>query len=179
MRYRCSLGIALIALMILRPMPAIAQIFPLPIPLQQSESSIDSNGCLHLQASAIVNAQIDGVFDGLSKPEQLYGGFRLVFVQVPETRESRFTNTWSVTSPFEKIVEFYGQSPTRTALLGRIRVCSRHSHNFDADHGGRAPASAARSDSGAWTCRRNIGDRRPLQHFRMLAFFKFMDVIQR
>ena len=112
MRYRCSFGIALIGPMILRPMPAISQIYPLPIPLQQSESSIDSNGCLHLQASAVVNAQIDGAFDGLSQPEQLYGGyggFWLVFVQVPETRESRFTNTWSVTSPFEKIVEFYGR----------------------------------------------------------------------
>ena len=111
MRYWCSFGVALIGLMTLRPMPVIAQIFPLPLPLQQSDSSIDSNGCLHLQASAVVNAQIDGVFDGLSQPEQLYGGFRLVFVQVEETRKSRFTNTWSVTSPFEKIIEFYGPHP--------------------------------------------------------------------
>lgn len=108
MSIRSSFALALLALMIW-PIRAIAQTFALPIPLQKAESSVDSNGCLHLVASAVVNAQIDDLFDGLSQPEQLRGGFRLVFVQVPETRVSRLTNSWSVTLPFQKIVEFYGR----------------------------------------------------------------------
>jgi hypothetical protein len=107
MRYRCSIAIVLLAWMMM-PMCASGQPFNLPIPLQKAESSVDSNGCTHLVASAVVDADIDDLFSGLSHPEELHPRFSIVFVMVPQTRESQLTNAWSVSSPFKKIIEFYG-----------------------------------------------------------------------
>jgi hypothetical protein len=108
MRYRYSFGFALLGLMIQRPMLAIAQTIPLQFPLQTAESSIDSTGCLRLAATAVVDAPIEDVFDGLCHPEELYGGHPSVFVMVPPTKESSLHDTWTVASPFAEIIEFDG-----------------------------------------------------------------------
>ena len=85
--------------------PAIAQTMPLEFPLQKTESRIGSDGCLKFDATAVVGVQIENLFDALSRPEELYSGFHSVFVIAPETPESPLQNTWTLRSPFAKIIE--------------------------------------------------------------------------
>jgi hypothetical protein len=86
--------------------PAIAQ----PIDLQNTDGRIDQRGCLQFDATAMVQAQIDDLFEALARPEQLWGyipGSILlgVYVSAPVTRESLGENTWSIKSPSGKILE--------------------------------------------------------------------------
>ena len=89
--------------------PAIAQ----PIPLQRTESHIDEHGCLDFTATASIDAQIDDLFDALTRPELLSahllrGRLLRVFVDAPVTGESLFSNKWYIQSPDEKILEWDG-----------------------------------------------------------------------
>ncbi len=108
--------------MLMRPSCATAQTFALRFPLQKAETSIDSSGCLHLVASASSNAKIEDLFDGLSHPEELYAAHTMVFVLAPQTRESPLKNTWTITSPFEEILEV-------EAVQGRIHIWDKYTFN--------------------------------------------------
>jgi hypothetical protein len=108
MRYAYSFAAASFALM-LAPVPAIAQTMPLEFPLQKVESHIDNHGCLNFAATAVVDAQIEDLFEALSRPEELYSlGRPSVFVLAPLARESILQNAWTIRSPFAKIIEYDG-----------------------------------------------------------------------
>jgi hypothetical protein len=89
--------------------PAIGQ----PIDLQSAESHIDKRGCLQFDATAMIHAQIDDLFEALTRPEELWqyapGDVLLgVYVSIPVTNESLRENTWSIKSPSGKILEWDG-----------------------------------------------------------------------
>jgi hypothetical protein len=110
MRYAYTFAAACVALMWAAG-PAIAQ----PVPLQKTESHVDERGCIDFEATACIDAQIDDLFDALTRPELLSahllrGRLLRVFVDAPVTGESLFSNKWYIQSPDEKILEWDGST---------------------------------------------------------------------
>ncbi|MHB8382900.1 MAG: hypothetical protein ACYDC3_11260 [Candidatus Binataceae bacterium] len=84
------------------------------VPLRKTHSNIDEHGCLNFEATALVEAQIEDLFDALSRPELLWaqtggGGILLGdYVDIPLTHESLLENRWVMIAPEAKILEFGG-----------------------------------------------------------------------
>ena len=95
-----------------------------PIQLQKAETTIDDRGCVHFDANARIDVQIDDLFEALSRPERLLAHGccsypHLIFLPSSVTRESLSENKWTIGWPSEKILEFDwgGDSVTKDTIF--------------------------------------------------------------
>ncbi len=128
-----AIGIFAIAglILLLVPIRAVAQ--P-PLRLQKTESRVDTNGCIHFAATTVVDAPIDDLFEALSHPETMPGGFvhHRLFVEAPIQR-APFKGPWVIKSTFAgKIVGSYPLMGRAWGPLGAPMTWVEY--NFDRQH---------------------------------------------